>query len=341
MGDNSLSVCVIAKNEEENISRCLGSVEHIADEIIVLDTGSTDNTIKIVKSFGAIVKEKPWNNDFSEARNAALDLATKKWILYLDADEMLDFQDAIELKDLLEINYKDGEAEGFCLNLINVVDGKKTLSCASLRVLRNRKEYRFSGRIHEQIFPPMKKLYGEKCVQVLDLKFYHYGYDKTQSNIENKIKRNLAIFNSYNESEKDSFFYYNLGNEYLRIGEIQKALDNYLKSNEGDGEDNGFRIFLPVYIVKAYYDLKMYDEGIKAAKKFLMSYPNYKDLHFIVAACYYDSERYSEAKKSILRYIEFSKVNYGYPEFYLNQSNDIDKLLIEIENKIKIQGKKK
>src|SRR5271163_4832494 len=82
-----LSVCMIVKNEERFLAQCLRSVADVADEIIIVDTGSTDRTIEIATSFGATVIEREWRNDFAWARNQALELATKRWILSLDADE--------------------------------------------------------------------------------------------------------------------------------------------------------------------------------------------------------------------------------------------------------------
>lgn len=261
MHKGSISLCVIAKNEENNISRCLGSCEHIVDEIIVVDTGSTDNTVKISKSFGAKIVYSPWDNNFSKARNAGVEQAQSEWILYLDCDEALDFEGGLNLKEILESDLPDGKHEGFCLNLINVVEGKMTLNYGSLRVFRNRPEYRFRGKIHEQIFPSIGEHYPEESIQLLDVDFYHYGYDSNTSDIESKKKRNIAIFESYEESEKDGFFYYNLANEFTRAGEPEKALAYYLKSKETPAYDNGFKLFLPIYIVKCYYDLKDYKIG--------------------------------------------------------------------------------
>src|SRR5579862_9526082 len=85
----SLSVCMIVRDEEENLARCLESVKPIADEIVVVDTGSTDATVQIAESFGAKIGHFEWCADFAAARNAAIELATSKWVLSIDADEWL------------------------------------------------------------------------------------------------------------------------------------------------------------------------------------------------------------------------------------------------------------
>lgn len=338
MNKGSISLCIIAKNEESNIGRCIGSCEHIVDEIIVVDTGSTDNTVKVAKSFGAKIIDSPWENNFAKARNAGVDVATCQWILYLDCDEMLDFDDGFTLKEVLSKDLKEGEYEGFCLNLINVVDDKRTLNYGSLRVFRNRETYRFKGRIHEQIFPSIGESYPESSIHALDVNFYHYGYDTNTVNIKSKQERNLAIFNSYEEDEKDGFFYYNLGNEYTRLENPKKALENYMMARKVPAYDNGFKLFLPIYIVKCYYDLREFKPAIEIALEYLESYPNYKDLNFLIAVCYYEAGMYEESKVYMLRYIEFSKVNYGYPEFYLDKANNIDDVLRDIDSKISERG---
>jgi len=81
---NEVSLCMIVKNEETYLPRCLSSIKDIVDEIIIIDTGSSDRTIEIAKSFGAQVHYFQWNNNFGEARNESLKYATKDWILILD-----------------------------------------------------------------------------------------------------------------------------------------------------------------------------------------------------------------------------------------------------------------
>ena len=84
-----LSVCMIVRDEEKNLPRCLESVESVADELIIVDTGSKDNTISIAKDFGAKIFHFEWCDDFSAARNQYLKYATGNWILQIDADEEL------------------------------------------------------------------------------------------------------------------------------------------------------------------------------------------------------------------------------------------------------------
>lgn len=97
----SLSLCMIVRNEEQNLSECLDSVKNVVDEIIVIDTGSTDETVGIAESYGAQVEHFPWCDDFSKARNESIKYASGDWILWLDADERLLPESIPVLQDLL------------------------------------------------------------------------------------------------------------------------------------------------------------------------------------------------------------------------------------------------
>ncbi|MGH9426892.1 MAG: glycosyltransferase family 2 protein, partial [Terriglobia bacterium] len=89
-----LSLCMIVKNEQRWLEDCLNSVKELVDEMIIVDTGSRDNTVEIAQRFGARLFDHPWSGDFSEARNHSLGSATGDWILVLDADEKLAQRDA-------------------------------------------------------------------------------------------------------------------------------------------------------------------------------------------------------------------------------------------------------
>src|SRR3989338_10012371 len=98
----TLSACMIVKNEEKFLAQCLQSIKNAVDEIIVVDTGSTDRTVEIAQSFGAKIYYHPWRNSFSEARNHSLSYATCDWILQIDADEALEQSDIPLLHKLIQ-----------------------------------------------------------------------------------------------------------------------------------------------------------------------------------------------------------------------------------------------
>ena len=95
-----ISLCMIVKNEENVIDRCLNCVKDVVDEMIIVDTGSTDNTIAKAESLGAKIYNFQWIDDFAEARNFSFSKATKDYILWLDADDVLEEDDIVILKEL-------------------------------------------------------------------------------------------------------------------------------------------------------------------------------------------------------------------------------------------------
>ncbi len=219
-----LSVCIIAKNEENTIGRCLNSVSSIAGEIIVADTGSEDNTKIIAEEFGCKVFSVGWNDDFSEARNFTLSKASGDFIFYIDADEEL--YNPNELLNLLSNAKK--ETGGYYLPVISVLtDNKQQYSNYQVRLFRNNPKFRFQGAIHEQILNSIKKA----GLQVMPASFpiIHYGYDTDKQSFTAKQERNLKIIRKEIAKNKN--------NSFQRINLIKTfyALNRYDEArNEGE-----------------------------------------------------------------------------------------------------------
>src|SRR4051794_37404468 len=169
----TISLCMIVKDEEEMLPRSLEAIQGAVDEIIVVDTGSTDRTVEIAESFGAKVIHHEWTGDFSAARNVSFDAATSDWVMYLDADEVLVREDAGMLRELTGRVWR----EAFFLqetNFTGDMEDGMAVQHSALRVFRNRPEYRFSGRIHEQIaryLPPVAER-----LETTHIRVEHYGY---------------------------------------------------------------------------------------------------------------------------------------------------------------------
>lgn len=172
-----LSVCLIAKDEERNISRALQSVAGVADEIIVADTGSTDRTQEKARELGAVVREFPWVDDFAAARNCALDQARCDWILWLDADEEL----LPECKDELRGCLRRPDALGF-LVVRQDLQGSGSADYFSemwqLRLFRRRPDLRFTGRCHPDFRPPLTETAAAEGKHVYQsaIRLRHHGY---------------------------------------------------------------------------------------------------------------------------------------------------------------------
>ncbi|WP_278682846.1 glycosyltransferase family 2 protein [Paraclostridium bifermentans] len=327
----SLSVCMIVKNEEKNIKRCLDSIESIADEIIIVDTGSNDETLNICSNYNAKVINHKWNNDFSEARNVSLEYATKDYILFLDADEEISKEDLEKLKALLSSKKL---AEGYFFRLTNIINGIEVGEYVVFRFLKNKRKYRFRGKVHEQIANCIQKHNKDKCIENIDIKIYHYGYDPNKVNIESKYKRNMRILNTYTEEEKDAYYFYVLGNEYARITDFKSAIESYEKSLDlmELKYNYVFYPYLILNIVKAYSNEKQFYDSIKFIEKIRLSIPNFKDLYFMECLAYIECGKISKALECLNEYVNCPVGNtYEYPHNNFEKIYDIKEMKKNLE----------
>jgi glycosyltransferase involved in cell wall biosynthesis/Tfp pilus assembly protein PilF len=185
MKQPTLSVCMIVKDEEKNLPRALSSIKGLADEIIVVDTGSKDKTVDIAKSFGAKVYYFDWCDDFSAARNESLRHATKDYILWLDADDEFETEKRKDLK--LALSRHRGCA--FCL-VVRLLTGVSVEEFLQPRVFPNFRGIRFEGRIHEQIAPSLLRL--KIPMKSLEISITHHGYKEHES-VKFKLERNKTL----------------------------------------------------------------------------------------------------------------------------------------------------
>ncbi len=214
-----ISLCMIVKNESEFLENCLQSANKFFDDIVVVDTGSDDNTQEIARTHGAKLFSQEWNGDFSTPRNFAANYAKNDWIFVLDADEkIIDFKNSSVI-DFIKDSQNIGSIQG-----LNVYD--KSLFFVSR--LYNKNNYEWSGRIHEQIVP--KRNYKkEKIIKSVPIIIEHYGYSPEVLNSKNKLQRNeelllkeLKIF------PNDPYMLYQLGKSYFSLNrDLEKAVDYF------------------------------------------------------------------------------------------------------------------
>lgn len=194
----TLSLCMIVKNEEKVLERCLNSAKDITDEIIIVDTGSTDKTKEIAKRYTNNVYDFKWVLDFSKARNYSFSKATKDYIMWLDADDVIYEEDREKLLELK--NKLDGNTDIYFLKYNTGFDenGNVNFSYYRERILKRENNYKWVGAIHEVIEP------SGKC-EYLDIAINHKKIDKRDN------KRNLEIFENMKKyqklNERQQFYY--------------------------------------------------------------------------------------------------------------------------------------
>ena len=311
----TLSLCMIVKDEEEMLPGCLEAIRGAVDEIIVVDTGSTDRTVEIAESFGARVLRFPWNGSFADARNAGLDAATGDWIVYLDADEHIVPEDAAELRALTRRTWR----EAFYVVLTNYTGGDDAGSAVSdlqLRMWRNRPAYRFEGRIHEQKTGNMPRFLPERF-EPTQIRVLHYGYLKSRISGRDKARRNIELLLREVRENPSPFMWFNLGSEHLALGDYEHARTLFDRAwNEVQQQDSWHQIgFVPLLAsrrVKARRDAGDLTAAREAAAEALELYPDHTDVVGELALCARQDGDIDEAARLAERLLELGDAPAAY-----------------------------
>ena len=241
-----LSVCMIVKNEEKTLARCLYSIKDIADEIIFVDTGSTDKTTDIAQEFGAKVFSFIWQDNFSAARNFSLEKATGDWVLVIDADEVLSSGVGDKLKTVLsqqkdykafrilqrtysnaplnpnwkKVSKTNEEAKGF----------KGYGDVPITRVFVNNPEIRFIGEVHEDVDPSLKKL--NFPITNTDIILHHYEYEKGDDYVNKKQLHYLDLCLEKEKIQPENAKNFNdIGTIYRNYKQDTKKAEEYFKKS--------------------------------------------------------------------------------------------------------------
>lgn len=227
-----ISQCMIVKNEEKNIERALTWGKGIVFEQIVVDTGSTDRTVEIAERMGAKVFHFPWINDFSAAKNYAIEQASGEWIAFLDADEYFLPEDARKIPDLLD--FMDAEhTDTAVTGWFNLNDENEICTLGSQnRIFRNIPEIRYHGKIHEGILMPD----GSICRftdATKELAILHTGYQDAEKRTKNKSERNRELIEAELQKNPDNIDMLGyMGDECLASSDLQRAEEWYQRAWE-------------------------------------------------------------------------------------------------------------
>lgn len=302
-----ISQCMIVKNEEKNIARALAWAKDIAYEQIVVDTGSTDRTVEIAESMGAKVYHFTWIDDFSAAKNHAIDLASGEWIALLDADEYLSDEEAAKLPEFLAKVGK--QYYGIAMSWLQMEDtGRIMAGGTQIRVFRNTPKLRYRNRIHEELAvdgaPPRV---ADGCSQ---FSIFHTGYGETADGKGQKGKRNIPIILKELEERPDNYNMMGyLADAYSSMGEREKAREWYYKAIRHmpekllDTDSRSVTTFewLIVTLRELEADeeelLKVYNQAVKKI-------PKDADFDFLLGEYYRNKHDYSKAVYHFKRSIE-------------------------------------
>ncbi|OAB35270.1 glycosyl transferase [Paenibacillus macquariensis subsp. defensor] len=225
----TISLCMIVKNEEEALAKCLSSVKGIADEIVIVDTGSTDRTKEIAAQFTDRIFDFEWIDDFSAARNYAFAQATKKYILWLDADDYIKEKDRQLFKKLKKKLTLD--VDGVSMDYYLAFDelGNVTSSLRRNRMVRRDLNFQWIGAVHEYLAVWGNIQSSEVGITHSKNKVY------TDRNLQIYLKREQA---GEQFSPRDLYYYANELRDHSKCSEAIMYYDKFLKGNQGWIEDN-------------------------------------------------------------------------------------------------------
>ena len=221
----TLSLCMIVKNEAQALPRCLKSVKNVVDEIIVLDTGSTDKTPQIAKKLGAKIYKYEWCNDFSAARNEALKYVTGDWVLILDADETLNPEIIPSLREVLKME------EYLLVNLLRQEIGAKQSPYSLVsRLFRNHPEIRFDRPYHALVDDSITEIIAAEpqwqIGRLPGVAIFHTGYQQTAIAKHNKYERAQKAMEAFLAQHPDEpYVCSKLGALYVEIGKLPQGIE--------------------------------------------------------------------------------------------------------------------
>lgn len=225
----TISLCMILKDEEKVIRRCLDSISNIIDEIIIVDTGSTDKTKEIVKSYTEKIYDFKWIDDFSKARNFSFSKATKDYILWLDADELIDEENKNKLLNLKNSIDKDIDIISMKTYIGIDESNNPQITVRRNRIVKNNKNYEWLGFIHEYINVDINsKVYDS------DIAIIHDKIKNTDDRNLKIYKRNIELERKFNN--RDLYYY---GKELYcndEFDESIKILELFLNEAENKEE---------------------------------------------------------------------------------------------------------
>lgn len=268
--NDRLSLCMIVKNEADTLEGCLRTVQDVAGEIVVLDTGSTDRTVEVAQELGAKVGHFEWCQDFAAARNAALELVTKEWVLVLDADEQLN-PDVVEA-----IEKAIADPDTLVVNLLRQEIGavQSPYSLVS-RLFRRIPQIQFDRPYHALIDDSVEELLKTEphwqIKEIPTVAIFHTGYQREAiAKLEKSVRAKVAMEHYYQNHGNDPYVCSKLGAIYLAEGLTKKALKTLKQGLKCSANESPNLIYeLHYHLANAFRKEGDTDKAIKHYEKAL------------------------------------------------------------------------
>ena len=305
-----ISLCMIVKNEERFLHECLASIAPHVDEICIFDTGSTDRTVEIATSFNATVKLGEWRNDFSWARNEAIGMATRRWIIMLDADEVLRPDSREPLRALGTVPAHVTGVWLRCFSKSDDYKGSGFMSNAIIRIFPNNPRIRFRNPIHE--FVTIDGSLSGLDARLAPIAIDHYGYTTEMIAARKKAERNLAIAKAATESHpEDAFNWSNYGLTAYINDDAETAIMALEKMRRMVG--NEARGYIPnslATLADIYCERRAdYETAAEIARDCIKRSPRFANAHFMLGKAYTRMQRWEDARQAYQAAIDSGRYN--------------------------------
>lgn len=320
----TISLCVITRNNENTIYKCLSSVKDLVDEIIIVDTGSTDETLSICTAFNAKIFKSKWEDNFSKPRNKALSLSTCDFILVLDSDEYLPPETCVRIRENLEKR----SCKAYSL-LIHSLNSNMAMNHGLTRLFINDKDVYFEHRVHEQIDWSFKRKYkNEFDYCFTDMVIYHTGYDKSLDPTL-KIKRNNHILTTYSDEEKDEYYYYLIGRDKFFNHDFKSALEYLNKAFIDSYKVQGQLKYIFLLRLSSFISLSMYTDVLNEGLRAIKTDPEFKDVYYFLYLAYHNTNNYNLAYQNLIAFKNIHHNDVFYPRLILIPETTLDLTILK------------
>ena len=308
----TLSACMIVKNEAQHIRKCLESIRPFCDEIIIVDTGSTDGTIGIARDYADKIYSHPWEDHFSKARNLSLSYATGKWIFVIDADEELVAKDGPVLRRALE----QSQTDAIMIQVISRLrNGQSEAIHNSDRVFRNNGTIRYEGRVHN-------RLVGHATAEVCPVRLIHHGYDLEPVRAKTKAERTIALLKrDLQEDPENPMTYHYLGCAYLSQARFMESLEASLiaiRIAERKQDERQLYLWTRYNAAMAHYKLGDKEKAEELSLEALRKDPRHIDSLFMLSLIAYDRMQWTRVLENGREYVRLLEMLRTSPERFGN-----------------------
>ncbi|MSS72187.1 MAG: glycosyltransferase [Candidatus Latescibacteria bacterium] len=318
-GGGRLSLAMIVRNEEARLGRCLESVQGLVDEIVVVDTGSTDRTVEVARGYGAKIHFFEWCEDFSAARNEAIRHATGDWIMWLDADDLFPEENFPKVRKALEM----GRGHAFYFRLQD--EGYDATTCLQLRLFPNLPGVKFEMPVHEQVALSLNRL-GVRILPT-DIVVRHTGYT-TEEVVKAKQRRYFNIMQRWLEQHPDDYIvrHHEAQTHYI-WGEMDEAIADYRRILE-EGRAASDRNLIIVTTAHLYLGRSLmrkgeHEQALGPLHEALKMDDRYAVTHLTLGECYLRLNRLDES----IRHLELAQQHEDQVTFAPNDPRKVKSLI--------------